>query len=119
MSSSKLLTDSRAEFINGHVVRRQVPPTPRDTDVVVVAGNTCEGVVEGIAYLREAIPREFALVTVAGNHEFYRRSGRKRSTPAAGMHSWRRYAARHRPAAPLRALASCAGVGSPAWFTAE
>jgi Icc-related predicted phosphoesterase len=53
------------------VVRRQVPPLPRDTDVVVVAGDTCQGVAEGFALLREAIPPNVAVVAVAGNHEFY------------------------------------------------
>lgn len=56
------------------VVRRQVPSLPRDTDVVVVAGDTCQGVVEGFAFLREAIPPDVAVVAVAGNHEFYKSS---------------------------------------------
>lgn len=56
------------------VVRRQVPSLPRDADVVVVAGDTCQGVVEGFALLREAFPPDVAVVAVAGNHEFYKSS---------------------------------------------
>jgi calcineurin-like phosphoesterase family protein len=44
-----------------------------DVDVAVVAGDTCEGVVNGFETLRRFVPERIPIVTVAGNHEFYRR----------------------------------------------
>ena len=41
-------------------------------DVVVVAGDTCEGVERGFAWLRVAVPAPTPIITVAGNHEHYR-----------------------------------------------
>ena len=41
-------------------------------DVVVVAGDTCEGCEKGFALLRRAIPAPTPIVAVAGNHEFYK-----------------------------------------------
>ena len=42
-------------------------------DVLVVAGDTCEGVERGFAWLRAAVPKPTPIVVVAGNHEHYRR----------------------------------------------
>jgi len=44
-----------------------------DADVVAVAGDTCEGVVEAFAHLRQRIPAPTPIVMVAGNHEAYGR----------------------------------------------
>lgn len=41
------------------------------TDILVVAGDTCAGTVEGFAHLRGVVPRPTQIVVVAGNHEFY------------------------------------------------
>ena len=43
-----------------------------DVDVLVVAGDTCEGVERGFAWLRAAVPAPTPIITVAGNHEHYR-----------------------------------------------
>jgi Calcineurin-like phosphoesterase len=45
-----------------------------DVDVVAVAGDTCQGVVNGFTALRRFVPERIPIVTIAGNHEFYRRS---------------------------------------------
>ena len=41
-------------------------------DVVVVAGDTCEGVEKGFAWFRATVPAPTPIITVAGNHEHYR-----------------------------------------------
>ncbi len=38
----------------------------------MVAGDTCEGVERGFAWLRAAVPAPTPIITVAGNHEHYR-----------------------------------------------
>ena len=43
-------------------------------DAVVVAGDVCEGAVNGLARLREIVPEQVAIVMVMGNHEFYHRT---------------------------------------------
>ncbi|MER2219624.1 metallophosphoesterase [Methylobacterium brachiatum] len=40
-------------------------------DLLVVAGDTCAGTVEGFAHLRRVVPGPTPIVVVAGNHEFY------------------------------------------------
>jgi predicted phosphodiesterase len=62
------------------------PPLFDGVQVVVVAGDTCVGLVEAIECLRLAYPKPTAIAMVAGNHEFYSRSyadelaaGRKRA----------------------------------------
>jgi Icc-related predicted phosphoesterase len=42
-------------------------------DVVVVAGDTCEGAGKAFAFLRRIVPLQIPIVTVLGNHEYYRR----------------------------------------------
>jgi Icc-related predicted phosphoesterase len=44
-----------------------------DVDVVIVAGDTCEGVLRGFEHLREIVPLHIPIVMTMGNHEFYRR----------------------------------------------
>jgi Icc-related predicted phosphoesterase len=44
-----------------------------DVDVVVVAGDTCEGVLRAFEHLREIVPLHIPIVMTMGNHEFYRR----------------------------------------------
>ncbi|MGY4309001.1 putative phosphodiesterase [Bradyrhizobium sp. USDA 4369] len=43
-----------------------------EVDVVVVAGDVCEGAVNGFARLRKIVPEQVAMVM--GNHEFYQRT---------------------------------------------
>lgn len=42
-------------------------------DVVVVAGDTCEGALKAFEHLRRIVPIEIPIVMVIGNHEYYRR----------------------------------------------
>jgi Icc-related predicted phosphoesterase len=42
-------------------------------DVVVVAGDTCEGAAQAFDRLRAIVPTQIPIVTVLGNHEYYRR----------------------------------------------
>src|ERR1700724_1788061 len=42
-------------------------------DVVVVAGDTCEGVLRAFEHLRRIVPLPIPIVMTMGNHEFYRR----------------------------------------------
>jgi Icc-related predicted phosphoesterase len=42
-------------------------------DVVVVAGDVCEGVKSAFEHLRRIVPERIPVVMTAGNHEFYRR----------------------------------------------
>lgn len=44
-----------------------------DVDVVIVAGDTCEGVLRAFEHLRRIVPMQIAIVMVLGNHEYYRR----------------------------------------------
>lgn len=44
-----------------------------DVDVVIVAGDTCEGVLHAFEYLRKIVPLHIPIVMTMGNHEFYRR----------------------------------------------
>lgn len=62
-----------------------LPPLVDGAKLVVVAGDTCEGLVNAIESLRTAYP-DVGIAMVAGNHEFYGRvykeeleSGRKRA----------------------------------------
>jgi Icc-related predicted phosphoesterase len=42
-------------------------------DFVIVAGDTCEGVLRAFEHLRRIVPLHIPIVMVLGNHEFYRR----------------------------------------------
>jgi Icc-related predicted phosphoesterase len=42
-------------------------------DFVIVAGDTCEGVLRAFEHLRRLVPLHIPIVMVLGNHEFYRR----------------------------------------------
>jgi Icc-related predicted phosphoesterase len=45
-----------------------------DADVLVVAGDVCEGMENAFVWLRKSFGWEVPIVCVAGNHSFYRRS---------------------------------------------
>jgi len=42
-------------------------------DLVIVAGDVCEGVLRAFEHLRRIVPIDIPIVMVLGNHEFYRR----------------------------------------------
>jgi Icc-related predicted phosphoesterase len=42
-------------------------------DAVIVAGDTCEGVDEAFARLRQIVPMHIPILMTMGNHEYYRR----------------------------------------------
>ncbi|MBS4004939.1 MAG: metallophosphoesterase [Afipia sp.] len=42
-------------------------------DLVIVAGDTCEGVLKAFEHLRRIVPMVIPIVMVMGNHEYYRR----------------------------------------------
>jgi predicted phosphodiesterase len=45
-----------------------------EADCVVVAGDVCEGIENSLGWLRERFGQDVPIITVAGNHTFYRRS---------------------------------------------
>jgi Icc-related predicted phosphoesterase len=45
----------------------------KDVDVIVVAGDTCEGALPAFEHLRRIVPMPVPIVMVMGNHEYYRR----------------------------------------------
>ena len=52
------------------------PPKPvvlaPDVDLIVAAGDICEGMIKAFRWLRETFPSPVPIVTVPGNHSFYR-----------------------------------------------
>ena len=42
-------------------------------DLVIVAGDTCEGVLRAFEHLRRIVPMHIPIIMVMGNHEYYRR----------------------------------------------
>ena len=44
-----------------------------DIDVVIVAGDTCQGAERGFDFMRRIVPMHVTIVAVLGNHEFYGR----------------------------------------------
>ncbi|MBS0248343.1 MAG: metallophosphoesterase [Proteobacteria bacterium] len=45
-----------------------------DVEVVVVAGDTCQGAESAFMHLRLSVPMQIPILMVMGNHEYYRRS---------------------------------------------
>ncbi len=43
-----------------------------DVDLVIVAGDTCEGALKAFEHLRRLVPIHIPIVMVLGNHEYYR-----------------------------------------------
>ncbi|WP_424631417.1 metallophosphoesterase [Bradyrhizobium sp. SYSU BS000235] len=50
---------------------RGLPPLTAGARVVVVAGDTCEGLIGAVSALRRKYPPSAEIVVVAGNHEFF------------------------------------------------
>ena len=53
------------------VERGYTPRLAAGADIVVMAGDVCQGAAKGMAFLRRHIPRPTPIVFVLGNHEFY------------------------------------------------
>jgi predicted phosphodiesterase len=62
----QILSDLHVEFYGTTSIPRRVD----GTDLVIVAGDTCQGLVKAVEALRHAFP-DVEVVTVAGNHEYY------------------------------------------------
>jgi Icc-related predicted phosphoesterase len=45
----------------------------KGVDLVIVAGDTCEGALKAFEHLRRIVPMHIPIVMVLGNHEYYRR----------------------------------------------
>lgn len=43
-----------------------------DVDLVIVAGDTCEGALKAFGHLRRIVPMHITIAMVLGNHEYYR-----------------------------------------------
>lgn len=66
------------------------PRLAHGVDAVVVAGDVCQGLERGSAWLRRFVPAAVPLVLVPGNHEFYghmRGEERRRGEAAAAAHA--------------------------------
>lgn len=59
--------------LHADVARHRPIMIAPDIDVVVVAGDTCEGAKNSFSCLRQFVPMQIPIVAVLGNHEFYRR----------------------------------------------
>jgi hypothetical protein len=63
---------------------RGFPPLAHRVDAVVVAGDTCAGLVPALNMLRRAYPEPAVILTTGGNHEFYSKKLPYREHLAAG-----------------------------------
>jgi Icc-related predicted phosphoesterase len=68
----KLTIQIMSDLHVGYPGARGFPPLAPGADLVIIAGDTCEGLVFALAKMRAAYPT-VEIVTVAGNHEFYHR----------------------------------------------
>jgi Icc-related predicted phosphoesterase len=61
-------------------------------DVVIAAGDTCEGALRALEHLRRIVPLHIPIIMVMGNHEYYRRFIRdelslaRATAPAVNVH---------------------------------
>jgi Icc-related predicted phosphoesterase len=62
-------------FSDLHVDVAPIKPIPimPSVDLVIVAGDTCEGVLRAFDHLRQIVAAQIPIVMVFGNHEYYRR----------------------------------------------
>ena len=63
----QIMSDLHIDYPGSH----GIPPLAPGVDVVIVAGDTRQGLVESIASLRRAYPSPTEIVMVAGNHELW------------------------------------------------
>jgi Icc-related predicted phosphoesterase len=101
-------------FSDVHLDVRDVlePRLAPDVDVVVVAGDLCEGIDRGMRWLRAHLGPDVAIVMVAGNHEYFAR------VRSEEREAGRRAAAEHRVHFLDDAAAVIGGVrflGSTLW----
>ncbi|MCK1621769.1 metallophosphoesterase [Bradyrhizobium sp. 160] len=66
----KLKLQISSDLHIGYPGARGFPPLVSGTDIVLIAGDTCEGLQRAIREMRAAYPN-VEIVTCAGNHEFY------------------------------------------------
>ncbi|WFU23574.1 metallophosphoesterase [Bradyrhizobium sp. CB1717] len=66
----KLKLQISSDLHIGYPGARGFPPLVPGTDIVLIAGDTCEGLQRAIREMRAAYP-QVEIVTCAGNHEFY------------------------------------------------
>jgi len=66
----KLKVQISSDLHIGYPGARGFPPLVSGTDIVLIAGDTCEGLQRAIREMRAAYPN-VEIVTCAGNHEFY------------------------------------------------
>jgi hypothetical protein len=64
---AQIMSDLHLDFPGA----RGIPRLAQGAALVIVAGDTCEGLVLAVEALRRAFP-DTEIVTVAGNHEYYR-----------------------------------------------
>jgi predicted phosphodiesterase len=61
-------------------------------DIVIAAGDTCEGALRAFEHLRRIVPMQIPIIMVMGNHEYYRRfvpdelSLARATAPALNIH---------------------------------
>jgi predicted phosphodiesterase len=66
-----ILSDLHLDVNRRHPLRLPQPPPAHDA--VVIAGDICQGIVEGVRFIAEAGLDAKPVLYVAGNHEFYGR----------------------------------------------
>jgi Icc-related predicted phosphoesterase len=69
MTEAQVMSDVHLDFPGA----RGFPPLARDAELVLIAGDTCEGLVRAVETMRMAYPHA-EIAAVAGNHEFYGRT---------------------------------------------
>ncbi|MEZ5818838.1 MAG: metallophosphoesterase family protein [Hyphomicrobiaceae bacterium] len=80
----QIFSDVHVDFAPGFV-----PRLADDVDAVVIAGDICEGIENGMRWLRAHLGHQVPIVLVAGNHEYFARiraEERLKGARAAGAH---------------------------------
>jgi Icc-related predicted phosphoesterase len=69
MTEAQVMSDVHLDF----PAARGFPPLAGDAELVLIAGDTCQGLVRAVEAMRMAYPHA-EIAAVAGNHEFYGRT---------------------------------------------
>jgi predicted phosphodiesterase len=69
MKKAQIMSDVHLDFPGA----RGFPPVAGDAELILIAGDTCQGLVRAVEAMRAAYPRT-EITAVAGNHEFYGRT---------------------------------------------
>ncbi len=78
--------------LHADVARHRPIAVAPEVDAVIVAGDVCEGAENGFARLRRIVPMQVPIITVMGNHEYYRRhlaselAAARLAAPLYGVH---------------------------------